>query len=402
MPKGPSYTHAAPQENLLPREQSASADKPITGNRKPKTENRATPLRIVITGGGTGGHLFPGIAVAQEFQGRFGAQVTFITTPKAVTRQILEKYGFAWEAAESRAIHGKGFLGRVRALLEIPFSIRRAKARLRVLKPHLVLGMGGHTSGPVGVAAHRLGIPLALHEQNAIPGAANRWLVRWAKRVFVSFPATRSYLPVDKVVWTGNPIREEFYRMEYERPADPFTVMITGGSQGAHHLNTEVIKALPLIEDLKDRVSFLHLTGDGDRDAVAAGYEQAGFAGEVAAFTPEMAKWLARAHLVVSRAGASTLAELAALGRAAILVPYPFAANNHQEFNARFFMDAGAGEMILNKDFTGALLAGTIREMLANPEKREAMEAAARRLAKPDAAKEIVAECMELIEGTIY
>jgi len=398
MLKEPSYTHAAPQENLLPREQSASADKQKTENRKQKTENRATPLRIVITGGGTGGHLFPGIAVAQEFQGRFGAEVTFITTPKAVTGQILEKYGFAWEAIASLALYGKGFLGRIRALVEIPFSIRQAKARLRALKPHLVLGMGGHTSGPVGVAAHRLGIPLALHEQNAIPGAANRWLARLAQRVFVSFPATRSYLPVDKVVWTGNPIREEFYRAEYERPAEPFTVMVTGGSQGAHHVNMEVIKALPLLKDLEESIAFLHLTGDADRDAVAVGFEQAGFAGEVAAFTPEMAKWLARAHLVVSRAGASTLAELAALGRAAILVPYPFAANNHQEFNARFFMDAGAGEMILNKDFTGALLAGTIRQVMADSGHREAMEAAARRLAKPHAAQEIVDGCMKLIK----
>ncbi len=358
-------------------------------------------FRVVIVGGGTGGHLFPGIAVAQEFKAALGAEVTFITTPKAVSAQILERYGFPWEAIESKALKGQGLVGRVRALMGVPGSIREAKARLKALAPHLVLGMGGHTSGPVGVAAYLLGIPLALHEQNAIPGATNRWLGHLAGRVFLSFPASSSYFPPNLSLWTGNPIRDEFFQTTLPRPAEPFTVLITGGSQGAHHLNMEVLAALPFLTDLRDRLQFLHITGEADRQEVEAGYQKAGGAAQVAAFTPQVAKWMAQAHLVVCRAGASTLAELAAVGRAALLVPYPFAANNHQEHNARFLAEAGAAEMILNKNFTGEVLAAKIRQVMADPQTRQQMEAASRRLARPDAAKEIVQACRELLEGNV-
>jgi len=358
-------------------------------------------LRVVIAAGGTGGHLFPGIAVAREFQAAAGAAVTFLTTPKPVTTRILESYGFPWEALESRALKGEGVLSRVRTLLGVPGGVRRARRRLKALDPHLVLGMGGHSSGPVGVAAWTLGIPLALHEQNAIPGTTNAWLARLARRVFVSFPETQGYLPAGLARWTGNPIREEFYQERGPRPPEPFTVLITGGSQGAHHLNMEVLAALPLLTDLKARLCFLHLTGEADFERVAGGYGQAGFEAQVAAFSPEMPELMARAHLIICRAGASTLAELTAMGRAALLVPYPYAANNHQEHNARFLMEAGAAQLILNKEFTGELFAGKIRQFLAAPGALAAMEEACRRLAKPQAAKDIVQGCLELIEAKL-
>jgi UDP-N-acetylglucosamine--N-acetylmuramyl-(pentapeptide) pyrophosphoryl-undecaprenol N-acetylglucosamine transferase len=237
-----------------------------------------------------------------------------------------------------------------------------------------------------------------LHEQNVIPGVANRWLAKVADRVFLSFPDTFSYFPRDLALWTGNPIRPDFFAAVPERPAAPFTVLIMGGSQGAHHLNLAALAALPLLADIKEQLSFLHITGEQDRQEVAGGYEQAGFAGEVAAFTPEVPAWMGRAHLVVCRAGASTLAELTALGRAAVLVPFPFAANNHQEFNARFLAAAGAAELILNKDFTGKVLAGKIRHLISRPDTLKAMETASRSLARPDAAKEIVRGCKELLK----
>jgi UDP-N-acetylglucosamine--N-acetylmuramyl-(pentapeptide) pyrophosphoryl-undecaprenol N-acetylglucosamine transferase len=356
-------------------------------------------LRVVIAAGGTGGHLFPGIAVAQEFLERHQAAVTFLTTPKAVTTQILERYGFVWEAVSARALKGEGLLSRVRTLLGIPQAVFAAFSRLKRLNPQVVLGMGGHSSGPVGVAAWLLGIPLALHEQNAIPGATNRWLARMAQKIFVSFPAEKDFFPPERCLWTGNPIRPEFFEPGPPRPDAPFTVLITGGSQGAHHLNLEVLAGLPRLSDVKDRLFFLHLPGDADRETVAAGYRQHGFAAKVLRFTPEVAALMHRAHLVVCRAGASTLAELTAVGRAAILVPYPFAANNHQEFNARFMAAAGAGEVLLNKDFTGEAFAGKIKQFLAEPGTLKQMEEASRQLAKPDAAREIVAGCMELIEA---
>ncbi|HZE21043.1 MAG TPA: undecaprenyldiphospho-muramoylpentapeptide beta-N-acetylglucosaminyltransferase, partial [Desulfobaccales bacterium] len=297
-------------------------------------------LRVVIAAGGTGGHLFPGIAVAQEFQARHQAAVTFLTTPKAVTTRILESYGFAWEAVSARALKGEGLLSRGRTLLGLPGAVRAARSRLKSLKPRLVLGLGGHSSGPVGVAAWLLGLPLALHEQNAIPGATNRYLSRLAQQIFVSFPASQDFFPRERCRWTGNPIRPEFFESGEPRPDSPFTVMIAGGSQGAHHLNMAVLDGLPLLAEYKDRLLFLHLPGDADREVVAAGYQEHGFAAEVMAFTPGIAALMRRAHLLVCRAGASTLAELTAVGRAAILVPYPFAANNHQEFNARFLAAA--------------------------------------------------------------
>jgi UDP-N-acetylglucosamine--N-acetylmuramyl-(pentapeptide) pyrophosphoryl-undecaprenol N-acetylglucosamine transferase len=355
-------------------------------------------LRVVIAAGGTGGHLFPGIAVAQEFQERHQASVTFLTTPKAVTTQILERYGFAWEAVFARALKGEGMLSRGRTLLGIPKAVFAARTQLKNLKAHLVLGMGGHSSGPVGVAAWLLGLPLALHEQNAIPGTTNRWLARLADKIFVSFPASLDVFPPARSLWTGNPIRPEFFQPAAPRPAEPFTVMITGGSQGAHHLNLEVLAGLPLLTDLKERLFFLHLPGDADQKAVAAGYQENGFGAQVVSFTSEVAAWMGRAHLLVCRAGASTLAELTAVGRAAILVPYPFAANNHQEFNARFLATAGAGEVLLNKDFTGEAFAGKIKQFLAEPETLSRMEAASHQLARPDAARDIVTGCLELIK----
>jgi UDP-N-acetylglucosamine--N-acetylmuramyl-(pentapeptide) pyrophosphoryl-undecaprenol N-acetylglucosamine transferase len=354
-------------------------------------------LKVVIAGGGTGGHLYPGIAVAQEFQAAQGAAVTFLTSPKSVTARILERYGFPWETVASRALKGQGFWSRVRTLFSLPGSVLEAKARLRELAPHLVLGMGGYASGPVGLAAYLLGIPLAIHEQNAIPGTANRWLAKLARRVFLSFPGAAGSFPQDRSVWTGNPIRPEFFTAPQERPREPFTALLMGGSQGAHSINMAALAALPFLADLKGRLHFLHITGEQDREEVAAGYEKAGFAAEVAAFTPEVPAWMGRAHLVTCRAGASTLAELTALGRAALLIPFPFAANNHQEFNARFLTGAGAGELILNKDFTGEVLAGKIRHFLARPESLTAMETACRSLAKPDAAKEIVQGCLEIM-----
>jgi UDP-N-acetylglucosamine--N-acetylmuramyl-(pentapeptide) pyrophosphoryl-undecaprenol N-acetylglucosamine transferase len=364
-----------------------------------KLETRNSKLKIVIAAGGTGGHLFPGLAVAREFVARVGASVTFITGPKAVATRILENAGFPWETVAGRALKGQGLFSRLGTWRRLPRSIREARRRLQVLQPHLVLGMGGYTAGPVGLAAWSLQLPLALHEQNALPGFTNRWLAKLADRVFVSFPASLEQFRRNLAVWTGNPAREEFFRESPPRPEVPFTVLITGGSQGAHHLNLEVLAALPELTDLKDRLRFLHLTGEADRQEVAAGYERAGFAAQVEAFSSEMPELMAQAHLVVCRSGASTLAELTAVGRAALLVPYPFAANNHQEVNARFLVEAGAAALILNKDFTAGLFAGKIQQYMAQPETLARMEAAARRLARPDAAREIVAGCLELISG---
>jgi UDP-N-acetylglucosamine--N-acetylmuramyl-(pentapeptide) pyrophosphoryl-undecaprenol N-acetylglucosamine transferase len=355
--------------------------------------------RVVIVGGGTGGHLFPGIAVAQEFREGHHTEVIFLTTPKPVTIQILEKYQLPWEAVASRAVKGMGRWARLKAWAGVPGHILAARRRLQELRPDLVLGVGGHASGPVGVAAWHLGIPLAIHEQNAIPGLTNRLLGRVARRIFLSFPDEGGYFAKEMSRWTGNPIRREFFEPILPRPESPFTVLVMGGSQGAHHLNVEVLRALPLLAKERDRLKFLHLTGPADLDLVQQGYREAKFAADAAAFTPEVAAWMGRAHLLVCRAGAGTLAELTARGRTALLVPYPFAANNHQEANARFLENAGAATLILNKHFTGEILVDRIKQFLAQPERLQEMEAASLRLAKPHAAREIAEGCLELIDG---
>jgi len=355
-------------------------------------------LHIVIVAGGTGGHLFPGIAVAREFQ-RQGARVTFLTTPRGGAGEILSRLGLTWEAVASRALVGQGLWARLRALGSLPGNILAARRRLKALAPDLVLGMGGYAAAPVGLAAASLGIPLALHEQNAIPGLTNRRLARFARQIFLSFPDPRG-LPPEKCLWTGNPIREEFLVPPPPRPERPFTVLIMGGSQGARHLNFQVVAALPLLAPRRGELHFLHLTGEADYEPVAAGYREAGFPGEVAAFSPEVAALMGRAHLVVCRAGASTLAELTAVGRGAVLVPYPFAAGNHQEANARYLEAAGAAEVVLNKDFTAAVFADKIRYFLEDPGRLAAMEAASRSLAKPGAAREIVHGCLALLSSS--
>ena len=197
--------------------------------------------------------------------------------------------------------------------------------------------------------------------QNAIPGVTNRWLARFRTGVLISFPASLGRFPQDRWRLHLQPHPGGIFQARPPWADYPFTVLITGGSQGVHHLNLQVLAGLPELADLKDRLRFFHLTGEADREAVAAGYAQAGFAARVEAFSPAMPELMASAHLIVCRAGASTLAEFAAVGRAALLVPYPFAANNHQEFNAHSLAQAGAAEIILNKDFTGALFAGKIQ-----------------------------------------
>ena len=353
-------------------------------------------LRVVIAAGGTGGHLFPGIAVAREFLARHQAAVTFLTTPKAVTTQILESYGFAWEAVSARALKGEGLLSRGRTLLGVPGAVLAARARLKALNPHLVLGMGGHASGPRGVAAWLLGIPLALHEQNAIPGATNRYLSRLAQQIFVSFPACEDFFPRDAASGPATPSGRSFLYHGRLGPAPPFTVMITGGSQGARALNMAVLAGLPLLAGLKTAWPF------STSPARPTGRRWPRVTGSTAlprggGLQPGDAALMRRAHLLVCRAGASTLAELAALGRAAILVPYPFAANNHQEFNARFLAAAGAGEIILNKDFTGEAFAGKINQFLTEPEHLAQMEAPAANWRSRRQPREIVAGCVELI-----
>jgi len=361
------------------------------------TSDREGRWHLAIAGGGTGGHLFPGIAVALACRERLGARVTFVTTDRALTLKILARYGLPHRLIRTQALYGRGKLQRLGSLAQIPGSVWQAKKVLHQEAPDMVLGMGGYTSGPVGVAAYLLGIPLAIHEQNAILGFTNRWLTCLADRVFLSFPDAAGQVPTDRAVFTGNPIRPDFLTPSASpRPGFPFTLLVMGGSQGARQLNLQMVAALPLLEECRETLRIIHLTGPADLEVVRQGYEDGGFAAEVYDFSPEVASFMRQAHLILCRAGASTLAELTAVGRAAILVPYPYAANRHQDHNAQVLAAAGGGWVTPDAELTGARIAELVHRAMRAPERLAEMEVCSRRLGRPGAAVAIARECQAL------
>lgn len=362
--------------------------------------SRSQGPKIILTAGGTGGHLFPALAVAAEFRRRLAAEVSFITSPKPVTLDILARADFPYQTIRSQALKGVGWRRRLVSLLQLPVSYWQARRLLAQARPDLVIGMGGYVSGPVGLAAWRLGLPLVIHEQNAVMGTTNRYLSRLARKVFLSFPETEGNPAPDKAFWSGNPIRPEFYEPgNHNRPEWPFTLLVMGGSQGAHHLNVQMLAALPHLQELRERLAIIHLSGPADFKLVQDGYRQAGFPAEVYSFSHQVAQFMRRAHLVLCRAGASTLAELLASGRVGVLVPYPYAVNRHQDKNAAYLVEAGAAFKIANSELTGERIAALIKEILPDRQELAAMEQRSRALSRPQAASLLVRECLALLGG---
>jgi UDP-N-acetylglucosamine--N-acetylmuramyl-(pentapeptide) pyrophosphoryl-undecaprenol N-acetylglucosamine transferase len=354
--------------------------------------------RIVIAAGGTGGHLYPGLALAEEFRRSFRARVSFITTPRQVTLDIIRQYDFPFQILHAQALKGTGLGRRFLSLLRLPFSIWQARRLLQRENPRLVVGMGGYSAGPVGLAAVRLGIPLVIHEQNAILGTTNKFLGRVASAIFLSFPESQGNPAPEKSVWAGNPIRPEFCSPPSQpRPPAPFTLLVMGGSQGAHDLNMAMLAALPRLAELGPDFRCLHLTGSADLDQVQSGYQQAGVNARVLAFSPDVVTFMHQAHLVLCRSGASTLSELTALGRAGILVPYPFAVNQHQEKNAQYLRKAGAAFIILNQELTGEKIASMIEKLKNNPLELQSLEECSQSLGRPRAAAIIAEYCQKYL-----
>ena len=361
------------------------------------------PLRVVLAGGGTGGHLFPGIAVAEEIRARGGAhQVLFISRGNAFERAALERAGFPLATISVEGLKGRGLWNQLRALGRLPWSLIQSIARLREFRANLVVGLGSYSAGPVVMAAWLLRIPVALCEQNVLPGITNRALARLADRIFTSFDRTEGGFDREKVLWTGNPLRRQIVAtagrtaLPGSVPSKPFTVLVIGGSQGAHRINTAMAEALDYLGDPAG-FFFVHQTGAADEAMVADAYRRAGAVARVQAFFDDMAALYQQAHLVVCRAGATTVAEITAMGKAAVFIPFPYAADDHQRLNARQMVAAGAAEMITEPDLNAALLAGRIAFYAAQPEVLAGMAAQAARLSKPDAARRIVDECCRLV-----
>ena len=363
------------------------------------------PLRIVIAGGGTGGHLFPGIAVAQEFEARNAAnRIIFVSTGNPLERSVLSKTAYTLQTITAAGIKGRGLWNQVKSVAKIPKGILAANRILKNFAPDLTVGLGSYSAGPVVFAAWLRRIPIVVQEQNILPGITNRILSRFANRIYISFENTRSHMDPRKVHWTGNPVRQEildsadrFKGIKTDESGDrPFTVLIIGGSQGAHRINLAVIEALDHLRHLEN-LHFVHQTGQADEQPVREAYRQSKVAGTVQAFFDNMAEQYGRADLIICRAGATTVAEVTALGKAVIFIPFPFAADNHQVLNAGSLSDEGAAEMLIEKDLSGKILSEKIKYYAAHPAELEKMSARAKRFGKPDAAKNIVDDCYRLL-----
>ena len=359
------------------------------------------PIRLVITGGGTGGHLFPGIAVAEKIMAeRPGSEVLFIGTDRQVDSRVLAEKPFRTAALKCQGLKGKSFFAAFNALLQLPMAFFKAIAILRKFGPDLVLGVGGYVTGPVVLAAKILGIPSCIHEQNSVPGLANKLVGHFADRIFLSIPGSESYFPRDRAILTGNPVREEIMACRGQSSENTGPVLLVmGGSQGAHRVNELVSTGLCGIkEKLPDGFQVIHQTGSRDEAMVKERYEMAGIRAEVAPFISDMASVYRRADLLVSRAGATSLAEICVLGKPSILVPFPFAADNHQEYNARMVADRGGALVLRESTLESGALAAAVLKIIRDPEEMKRMGEKAREVAFPEAAYAIVKECLALIE----
>jgi len=365
------------------------------------------PLKVIIAGGGTGGHLFPGVAIAREFMIRSPeSRVLFVSTGRPLELDILTREGFPHQRINVAGIKGMGIFTKLRALLKIPGSIWSALGVIRRFTPDLVVGVGGYSSGPVVLAARWCRVACVLQEQNILPGITNRLLSRWVDRIYVSFQETR-FEGHARVIWTGNPVRKEIIggAEASEAPlSDPskrrFGLLVLGGSQGAHSINQAMIDAAKDMGNIGP-LHIVHQTGVRDEEMVRAAYEKHGISADVRTFFNDMAEQYRKADLIVCRAGATTVAEISAVGRAAIFIPFPHAADNHQELNARTRVAAGAAELILEADLDAGSLMDRVRWLAGHPDDLRAMAEQARCLGRPDAAAEIVDDCYQLLKKSV-
>ena len=389
---------------LLAAVQNTPAASSAGSNISEEAANR--PLRIVIAGGGTGGHLFPGIAIAQEFAARNSeSRIIFISTGNPLERSVLSRTEFELKSITATGIKGRGIWNQMKSVLKIPKGILESRQILKNFSPDLAIGLGSYSAGPVIVSAWLRRTPIVIHEQNILPGITNRILARFAGRIYISFKNTRFNRNANRVHWTGNPVRRELLEYSDHKAAQKsgeaanglFTVLIIGGSQGAHRINLAVIEALENLNDI-EHLHFVHQTGAADEQQVKTAYRRHDFRCTVQSFFNNMAELYSQADLLICRAGATTVAEIAALGKAVIFIPFPYAADNHQVLNADSLSNQGAAETIIEKDLNGKILSERIAYYAAHRPALDEMAAKAKQFGNPAAAKNIVDDCYRLVE----
>jgi UDP-N-acetylglucosamine--N-acetylmuramyl-(pentapeptide) pyrophosphoryl-undecaprenol N-acetylglucosamine transferase len=353
-------------------------------------------MRVVIAGGGTGGHLFPGIAVAEELTAR-GHEVTFVGTARGIEARVVPGLGWPLELIDVSGLKGAGAGGFAKGMVRLPKALGQSFAVLKRVQPDMVVGVGGYASGPMVLAAALSGRPTAILEQNSVPGFTNRTLGKLVKVVFGAFESARRFFPSKKYRLVGNPVRRRL-RERLSSAAEGRSLLVVGGSQGAHVVNELVLDAMKVLHAVGAAPSLVHQSGEKDCDSLQRRYAEAGIAADVRAFIDDMASAYRDAAVVVARAGAMTLAELALAGLPAILIPFPFAADDHQTRNAREWADAGAARLLPQKSTSPVELAEVIRTLIADGAERARMAEVARGFGKPRAHAEI-ADALESLAG---
>ena len=359
-------------------------------------------FNILIAGGGTGGHLFPAIAVAEEFISACPyAQVVFVGTSKGLEARVIPLTMWELILMDVPSLKGAGIGRKLKTLLSMPKAFVQALKILKNTKPRIVIGVGGYAAGPLTLMSALKGIPTVIMEQNAIAGVTNRILGRFVDKVFVTFEESASFFSKKKVIVSGNPVRKKIRDAASHRPLkrDGFHLLVFGGSQGAHSINESLIEALGYLTDIKEDLHIVHQVGRAeDIERFAAAYRARGFSAEAYHFIEDMGKAYLTSDAAICRAGATSIAELTVMGRPAILVPYPHAAGNHQAANAGVLASNGAAIVIKDSELTGEILAREIKKLIEEPLVMASMAEAMKNLGRPDAAKVIVNESMRLLK----
>lgn len=360
-------------------------------------------LRLVITGGGTGGHVFPGVAVGEELSSMCDLSCLWIGTGRPVEKKALQAYEWDYKVLNVQPLKGRGLLDVAGALAHLPFSVISAMRLLRRFRPDVVFGVGGYVSGPVIAAARVFGIKTAIHEQNILPGLANRLASRVVDRIFISMQASRKYFRNSHVECLGNPVRKQIIEQaESDSPQKSngvMNILILGGSQGASGLNRLASSALKILHQSGCHFSVVHQSGPAEYEELQSFYSEAGMDVSVRDFISDIGVAYSHANLILCRAGATTLAEVTAVGRPVICIPYPHAADGHQVMNARALYDAGAGLYFEEGEVGAVRLASEIEKLISAPDRLLQMTARSRSLGRPDAARKIAESIMELSQA---
>jgi UDP-N-acetylglucosamine--N-acetylmuramyl-(pentapeptide) pyrophosphoryl-undecaprenol N-acetylglucosamine transferase len=369
-------------------------------------------MRLLIAGGGTGGHLFPGMAVAEEFLARDPSnQVLFVGTERGIEARAVPAAGYRLELVTASGIRGKGLFSQIKGAAMMLYGYAQSRRILKTFRPDMVLGVGGYASLPMVLAARGMQIPRYIHEQNAIPGMTNKLLARFADRVFITLEESARFFPQETTQVTGNPLRRQILDMVAQQNPPvtkdgsgqgeqvAFRLFVFGGSQGAHAINMAMIDALPHLAGLSGRLEICHQTGENDCSAVQAAYGDSRIPSAVHPFISDMAAEYHKADLIICRAGATTIAEVTACGKACLFIPFPHAVDDHQRRNAEALLKKQACFMLLEHELSGERLAATIKDLISDPETVRHTGEAAFGLARLDAATIIVDEMIKASES---